>query len=614
MGDMIVDAFIALCLEIDKMIYGINVLLFQLFLSIANARIKDQIFIDFFNRIYVIIGIFMIFKVAFSLIQMLSNPDLMTDKEKGAGKLASQIVIALGLIIMVPSIFTMAFNLQGAILGDNIIGKLLFGGTFDEGDNTGNVDENTITGQGKVIAYQVWSGMISVPEGRDENHPCVEAYKNNANGSYDLNQLINVDGTWCLTDKIGGERILEYRILISSIATGMVAWLMVGFCIDIAVRFFKLGAYELLAPVCIVTYVGGGKDNAFNKWVKATLSSYISLFIKLITIYFMIYMASVLTNRSNIVNYSSDGLFNVALILGLLVFAKSAPKLIGDLFGVQPDEESGFKGLAKAALLGAGALTVGAATGGIGSALSRFQGARAAGNGIGRSLLAGGTGLFAGAAAGGLSGIKDKNLLKAGRSGLNIAQRNGQQALQNGRTSWFQRTAARTQETLGMDTKAASYDRQIEGYNSIQNRAKELQDYASGEVAKDNSTLTTFTYNGTKLRHNANYLKHQVEYLKANGGTAAQIQTVSEMAALAEKQAISDFITNNSTTDSSIAAGISEINALNQQYGLNMATVTDGASVQGAKVNAIESANNITSSEDYIKSQEVKRAVSNKKS
>ena len=361
--DWIMDMFINLCLLIDNMIYSVNVLLFKLFLAVSNGKFVDSVFHEFFARLYVIIGIFMIFKVAFSLIQMLSNPDLMTDKEKGAGKLASQIVIALGLIIMVPTIFTMAFDLQSAVLSENIIGKLLFGGTFDENDNTGNINENTIDTQGRFIAITVFKGMITIPDeiidsGDSAVSACNDALKSSEYSTIDSLRKVN-NNIDCFTYQVQDKRIYDYKILVSSIATGMVAWLMVGFCIDVAVRLFKLGALELIAPICIVTYVGGGKDNAFNKWTKLTISTYVSVFIKLITIYFVIYFAGIIGDRDTLIINTEVPLVNVALILGLLVFAKNAPKLIGDLFGVQPEEESGFKSLAKVGLLAGAAKLAG---------------------------------------------------------------------------------------------------------------------------------------------------------------------------------------------------------------------------------------------------------------
>lgn len=355
---MIHGLFVDLCLLIDNMLYGINTLLFNVFLEVAEARFKEGIFDDFVKNLYVIIGIFMVFRVAFSLIQMLANPDMLADKEKGAGKLATRIVIAFGLIIMVPTIFDYAYKIQTVVLQENILGRLILGDSGAGNNNSSN--KSSIVSQGQIISSSVFKNLIEVPEGLTGNKV------NECKGYLDMNSGLNtvneLKDTGCFDEKVNDKYVYDYKFLVSSLALGMVAWLMVGYCIDIGVRLVKLTFLQLLAPVCIVTYVGGSKDNAFNKWLKMTISAFLSVFIKLIIIYFVIYLIGRITDTQY--GLTLSGLGKVLVILGLLVFAKNAPKLIGDLFGIKMDEESGFKGIAKTALLGGAALAAGGALGG----------------------------------------------------------------------------------------------------------------------------------------------------------------------------------------------------------------------------------------------------------
>ena len=63
----------------------------------------------------------MLFKLSFSLITYVVNPDDFSDKSKGFGKLIQNAVISLAMLVLVPYAFQMAFNLQAKILDDNLL-------------------------------------------------------------------------------------------------------------------------------------------------------------------------------------------------------------------------------------------------------------------------------------------------------------------------------------------------------------------------------------------------------------------------------------------------------------------------------------------------------------
>jgi len=357
-GKWIMDIIIGLFIWIDKVIVKINDLLFGLFVEVSQGRVKSEFFETLLNNLYVIVGIFVLFRVAFSLIQMLANPDMMSDKEKGAGKLATRVVVSFALIVIMPTLFDYAYDLQSAVLQDNLIGRLILG---DSGQPDASSNNDAIKSQGQLMSINIFKSMAdsgkelgSLTDGNEKY--CLSALRSNeystitslervGNGSTKLN---------CFTYQVNDEYVYDYKIIVSSLTLGMVAWLMVGFCIDIGVRLIKLTFLQLIAPVCIVSYIGGGKENSFGKWTKMTVSAYVSLFVKLIVIYFIVYFASKVTES---IEGITSGLGTVLIYLGLLVFAKNATNLIGDLFGIKMDQESGFKGIAKTALLGAAGLT-----------------------------------------------------------------------------------------------------------------------------------------------------------------------------------------------------------------------------------------------------------------
>ena len=126
----------------DKTIYNFIPTIYGLLTDIARTSILSQADLaSVADRIYKLLAVFMVFKVTFSLIMYVVNPDDFSDKSKGISKLGTNIVISLGLLILTPYIFSYAYQLQTIILEDNSLGTLIFGNEEEENNNTSAVDE-----------------------------------------------------------------------------------------------------------------------------------------------------------------------------------------------------------------------------------------------------------------------------------------------------------------------------------------------------------------------------------------------------------------------------------------------------------------------------------------
>ena len=120
------DILRKILIGIDFVVYGLVEQVLQTIVDLSNVQIFTDVAInEFSRRIYIILGLVMVFKVMMSFIQILINPDSMSDKEKGAGNVLKRVVIALALIVFVPSIFKMARDVQGYVLP--IIPKVILG-------------------------------------------------------------------------------------------------------------------------------------------------------------------------------------------------------------------------------------------------------------------------------------------------------------------------------------------------------------------------------------------------------------------------------------------------------------------------------------------------------
>ena len=108
-------------------IYWLGSALYKLFLHLSTMQVfSDEFYNNFAQRIYAVLGVFMLFYLSYALLQALVDPDKFTGKE-GAQKIAKNLVTSLVLLGLFPTIFTYAYRLQNYILGSNTIGAIILG-------------------------------------------------------------------------------------------------------------------------------------------------------------------------------------------------------------------------------------------------------------------------------------------------------------------------------------------------------------------------------------------------------------------------------------------------------------------------------------------------------
>lgn len=106
--------------------------LYTFIVDLATTNfINSSVIEEFVRTIYVLAGVFMLFRVAVSFLNSLIDPDKFTDKNEGASKLLTRLIIVVILMIaLTPGSFVYRFldRVQNAVIGDdglivNIVGK-----------------------------------------------------------------------------------------------------------------------------------------------------------------------------------------------------------------------------------------------------------------------------------------------------------------------------------------------------------------------------------------------------------------------------------------------------------------------------------------------------------
>ena len=223
---------------IDKIIAWVIVQAYNLFALIADTNIFSEPVITMFNRrVYALLALFMLFKLSFSLVNYIVNPNDFSDQSKGFSKLITNVFVMLIALIAVPYVFAAAYELQGIIIGKNTIQKRVLGvgAGGDEEDNSG-----------QIMAFTVYSAFITPnPDFPGMENKCDEIYYDRkisaecksivhdaagytgedilitALDQYDAQSLLDYD--LVVHAKKDGEFLFNYTPIISSICAGIVA-------------------------------------------------------------------------------------------------------------------------------------------------------------------------------------------------------------------------------------------------------------------------------------------------------------------------------------------------------------------------------------------------------
>lgn len=453
------DLFYGVFLLIDTIVYSAISGLYKVFYAVSSARLlTSDAYMDVANKVYVVIGVAMLFVVSYGLLRAIVDPDKATKGDLSGPELIKRIGIAVVGLAICPFVFNFLYQAQGLILEKNVIGDIFFRGmdeSFDDG-NGGNISTNKYIKDvgGSLTATSIWQAFFNPVEGKDPKD--IEAdpkelqrqyigyYAGSAAGvvaavaAYGgAGALATVGGTgaaatlaaagaaalpvvgWvCLgaavialgfgiathisydkvEDVTGGkpftlqmaydlasstgqfavfqafkenitadEPEIHYLVFLSTLAGLFTVYAFVSFTIDMGVRAAKLAFYQIIAPIPLVLQVVEKKR--LNDFIKNILQTWIEVFVRIAVVFIVVYIICHLPDFASALGATKDNsylngievlLAQAAIIMGLVMFAKEAPKMISETFGIKGNVSLGLqKKLAEG-----GALTAGAAIGG----------------------------------------------------------------------------------------------------------------------------------------------------------------------------------------------------------------------------------------------------------
>lgn len=180
-ADTIGDLIRSLFGFLNRGIYFLLGIMYQIFFNVASAQLfESETIKNFYGRIQLIIGVFMVFKLAVSILQGIMSPDQFSNPKEGFGNFITRVVVALALLtvlvpINVPDVenansfekyinnngllFGTLYSLQERILSNNTLGRLILG-TTDEATSTSSADDSGMSEADRQTAMLERSSRI----------------------------------------------------------------------------------------------------------------------------------------------------------------------------------------------------------------------------------------------------------------------------------------------------------------------------------------------------------------------------------------------------------------------------------------------------------------------
>lgn len=337
-----------LCIWICVPIYGLIPKIYSIFYNLANTRFLQSDLIEQFSaNIYVLVSVIMLFGFSITILSAIVNPDLLSDNKKGVTAMFKRSIIGLVLMVLIPFAFDQMYTIQESVMTNSLIEKIIVGADFScpEDDS-----ECEVGGQGgQVIAGTLLhsvlhpaSDQVQVSEDVGNTYSSmIQSDVSKISTFADNINILREDGE---TTEEDGSFAFHFDGLIAIIVGAGVCYILVLFALDMAVRIFKLAFFELTAPISIVGYIAAG-DKIISSWFKEVGKTFLDVFIRIAAIAFYLFLINNLS--SFMVDFEGKTWRYVLiafLIIGMLIFAKQVPDMIGKIFGIDVKSQGGIAG------------------------------------------------------------------------------------------------------------------------------------------------------------------------------------------------------------------------------------------------------------------------------
>ncbi len=497
LGNILEEGIAGIMLVLDTIIYGLISGAYKIFMALASARLlTSDAYTQIANSMYAIVGVVMLFVLAYAVIRTIMDPDQATKGELSGGNLVKGIAIAVIGLALTPTIFEYLYQAQGLFVEHDVIGRIFFR-NFDNNeidlgaagvqtspdDSCQDPDDKTAQANcyvksigGAVAATSIWSAFFypsnpcdssGGPDGCKNAEDITVKAEDFKNAGWALvgagvavgilavaaaniwnpvgwviGGLLAVGALFYaahkafsagddLESEIGSEEIsladayamsssgngfgvytgflwkyqsdgeITYLWGVSTLCGIFALYAFVSFSIDMGVRAAKLAYYQIIAPIPMVLQILPKFKKNFTSYISNLFQTFMEVFIRISVVYIVVYIICHLTDmfstnsalwRNQDLNWAERGLALALLIMGLIIFAKDAPKVITESLGIQGgmgDFKSLSEKLSKGGFFGAASIARSAKVGAMRGWNDDRDGKKGFGTRLGRAITGG---------------------------------------------------------------------------------------------------------------------------------------------------------------------------------------------------------------------------------
>ena len=189
---------------LNRGVYFLLSLMYQIFFNVASVQLfENETIKNFYGRVQLIIGVFMIFKLTISILQGIMDPDKFTNPKEGFGSIITRVIVALVMLtlivpINIPNVenanslekyinnngilFGALYSLQDRILTNNTLGRLILGtndGMGDESTDQFETQNEKLVSSANVFATTILKGFFRInmlpEESRDSDDESLQS-------------------------------------------------------------------------------------------------------------------------------------------------------------------------------------------------------------------------------------------------------------------------------------------------------------------------------------------------------------------------------------------------------------------------------------------------------
>ena len=382
---MVIIRVLLACL--DYIVYSLAKWIMYVIFDLSNLTTSSELLNSIYQRVYLILAIFMAFKLSFSFFKYLVSPESMRDDKQGIAALFKNVMIMLAALIAIPAILfgtSKNGNGEGGLLARAqkaflpMVPRIILG--IDSGDSGAKASDDSLEQASEEMALAALKAFFTPAVYGEDDQNIIKKCKN-VSSKDDVPQIERISDIVSLVNEtcksgfsiklgifnIGAARYYYYSYTyIASLIVGIILDVsLLGLCIDVAKRVFKIIVLQVVAPIPIMSLIDPGaasEKGRFGKWLKMLTSTYLELFIKLGVLYAIVLLIQkivedgLFSNFPKFTDHPIRALFlTVALIIGLFQFAREAPKFISDALGVDASSGGGMMGKMAKGLGGAAA-------------------------------------------------------------------------------------------------------------------------------------------------------------------------------------------------------------------------------------------------------------------